>query len=285
MKPRPILRAGAPERDNRHNFSKGFARGELHSGERPGRRRTDRNFRDVAFVAERPRRRRERHHARGAAAARRRYLALAVPRGTRRRRRRPGRIRHGARRRLNQRERRVRNQPAFGALDRCDAHVPRHRNGERVRRAASARSRIMTRAAAGNASALAAGLVFGLGLAISQMVNPRKVLDFLDVAGNWDPSLALVLGGAVGVAMLALRFVLKRKQPLFESEFHLPRTTKVDRRLLAGSAIFGISWGIGGYCPGPGIAALSAASVEALVFVAGMALGSFLYQRFAAPRG
>jgi uncharacterized membrane protein YedE/YeeE len=143
----------------------------------------------------------------------------------------------------------------------------------------------VTRAAARNASALAAGLLFGLGLAISPMVNPKKVLDFLDVAGNWDPSLALVLGGAVGVAMLAFRFVLKRKQPLFESEFHLPRTTKVDRRLLAGSAIFGIGWGIGGYCPGPGIAALSAASVEALVFVAGMALGSFLYQRFAAPRG
>jgi len=143
----------------------------------------------------------------------------------------------------------------------------------------------MTLSAARNASALAAGLLFGLGLAISQMVNPKKVLDFLDVAGNWDPSLALVLGGAVGVSMLAFRWVTKRRQPMFESEFHLPKMTRVDRRLLAGSAIFGIGWGIGGYCPGPGIAALSAASVEALVFVAGMALGSFLYRRFAAPRG
>ena len=143
----------------------------------------------------------------------------------------------------------------------------------------------MTRAAAKNASALAAGLLFGVGLAISQMVNPRKVLDFLDVTGNWDPSLALVMAGAVGVAMLAFRFVLKRKQPLFDSEFHLPRLTKLDRRLLVGSGIFGLGWGIGGYCPGPGIAALSAGSLEALVFVAGMALGSLLYRRLAAPRG
>jgi len=116
-------------------------------------------------------------------------------------------------------------------------------------------------------------------------VNPRKVLDFLDVTGNWDPSLALVMAGAVGVTMLAFRFVLKRKQPLFDGEFHLPRLTKLDRRLLVGSGVFGIGWGIGGYCPGPGIAALSAGSVEALVFVAGMALGSVLYRRFAAPRG
>jgi uncharacterized membrane protein YedE/YeeE len=142
----------------------------------------------------------------------------------------------------------------------------------------------VTRVAAKNASALAAGLLFGLGLAISQMVNPRKVLDFLDVAGNWDPSLALVMAGAVGVTMLAFRFVLKRKQPLFDGEFHLSRLTRVDRPLLVGSAIFGLGWGLGGYCPGPGIAALSTGSVEALVFVAGMALGSFLYRRLAAPR-
>lgn len=142
----------------------------------------------------------------------------------------------------------------------------------------------MTRVAAKNASALAAGLLFGLGLAISQMVNPRKVLDFLDVAGNWDPSLALVMAGAVGVTMLAFRFVLKRKQPLFDGEFHLSRLTRVDRPLIVGSAIFGLGWGLGGYCPGPGIAALSTGSVEALVFVAGMALGSFLYRRLGAPR-
>jgi uncharacterized membrane protein YedE/YeeE len=142
----------------------------------------------------------------------------------------------------------------------------------------------VTRVAAKNASALAAGLLFGLGLAISQMVNPRKVLDFLDVAGNWDPSLALVMAGAVGVTMLAFRFVLKRKQPLFDGEFHLSRLTRVDRPLIVGSAIFGLGWGLGGYCPGPGIAALSTGSVEALVFVAGMALGSFLYRRLGAPR-
>jgi len=142
----------------------------------------------------------------------------------------------------------------------------------------------VTPAAGRNAGALAAGLLFGTGLAISQMVNPRKILDFLDVTGDWDPSLALVMAGAVGVAMLAFRFVLKRGQPLFDGEFHLSRLTKVDLRLLVGSAIFGLGWGIGGYCPGPGIAALSTGSVEALVFVAGMALGSFLYRRLAAPR-
>ena len=142
----------------------------------------------------------------------------------------------------------------------------------------------MTRSPARNASALLAGLIFGLGLAISQMVSPRKVLDFLDVSGNWDPSLLFVMAGAVGVAMLASRFVLERGQPLFESEFHLPQLTKVDRRLLVGSAIFGAGWGIGGYCPGPGIAALSAGSVDALVFVAGMVLGSLLYRLIAAPQ-
>lgn len=143
----------------------------------------------------------------------------------------------------------------------------------------------MTHAAARNASALLAGLTFGLGLAISQMVNPKKVLDFLDVTGNWDPSLLLVMGGAVGVAMLAFHLVLRREQPLFESEFHLPRMTKVDRRVLIGSAVFGLGWGIGGYCPGPGIAALSAGSADALVFVTGMVLGSLLYRYLARPRG
>jgi uncharacterized protein len=143
----------------------------------------------------------------------------------------------------------------------------------------------VTRAAARNASALAAGVLFGLGLAISQMVNPGKVLGFLDIAGDWDPSLAFVMAGAVGVAMLAFRFVLKRKQPILDSEFHLSRMTKVDRRVLVGSGVFGLGWGVGGYCPGPGFAALSTGSVEAIVFVAGMALGSFLYQRLAGPRG
>jgi len=143
----------------------------------------------------------------------------------------------------------------------------------------------VTHAPARNASALLTGFIFGLGLAISQMVNPKKVLDFLDVTGNWDPSLALVMAAAVGVAMLAFRFVLKRRQPLFESEFHLPRVTKVDRSVLIGSAVFGLGWGIGGYCPGPGIAALSAGSVDALVFVAGMVLGSLVYRRFGAPSG
>jgi uncharacterized membrane protein YedE/YeeE len=142
----------------------------------------------------------------------------------------------------------------------------------------------MSGAAIRNAAALFAGLFFGLGLAISQMVNPKKVLDFLDVSGHWDPSLLLVLGGAVAVTIIAFRFVLKRKGPLIDTKFHLPTATHIDRRLLVGSAIFGIGWGLAGYCPGPGIAALSSASIEALVFVAGMAAGSLIYLRLAVPR-
>ncbi len=97
---------------------------------------------------------------------------------------------------------------------------------------------------------------------------------FLDVTGNWDPSLALVMGGALAVTLIAFRLVLKRPRPLFEGEFHLPRLTRVDRRLLAGAAIFGVGWGLAGYCPGPGLAALSQLTLEAAAFVAAMIAGS-----------
>ena len=131
----------------------------------------------------------------------------------------------------------------------------------------------------GDGLAVVVGIMVGSGI----FRTPGTVAALLGRPGL--TFVARALGGAVGVAMLAFRFVLKRKQPIFDGEFHLPRATKVDRRLLVGSGVFGVGWGTGGYCPGPGIAALSAASVEALVFVAGLAFGSFLYQRFAAPRG
>ena len=107
-----------------------------------------------------------------------------------------------------------------------------------------------------NLLALIAGLLFGLGLCVSEMASPAKVLNFLDVAGNWDPSLLLVMGGALAVTMLAFRLVLKRKEPLFSTEFKLPDSSTVDKRLLLGATLFGVGWGLIGYCPGPVITAL-----------------------------
>ena len=107
-------------------------------------------------------------------------------------------------------------------------------------------------------SVLVTGLIFGLGLAVSGMTHASKVLGFLDVTGNWDPSLLLVLAGAVAVTVVAFRFILHRRAPVLEDKFKLPTARRVDARLVVGAAIFGIGWGISGYCPGPGIALLAA---------------------------
>jgi uncharacterized membrane protein YedE/YeeE len=128
---------------------------------------------------------------------------------------------------------------------------------------------------------LVAGLLFGLGLAVSGMTHASKVLGFLDVAGDWDPSLLFVLGGAVGVTVLTFRFILRRKAPLFADRFHLSSVRDIDRPLVAGSVIFGIGWGISGYCPGPAIALLAAPNWEAWVFIPSMLLGSMLQKRLA----
>ena len=116
--------------------------------------------------------------------------------------------------------------------------------------------------------ALGAGILFGVGLWLSGMANPRKVLDFLDITGNWDPSLLLVMGGAVAVTAVFFRPILKRKPVDFRQSIDLP--------LVAGAAIFGIGWGIGGYCPGPAITALSNLTLEPVVFVAAMIAGGLL---------
>jgi uncharacterized membrane protein YedE/YeeE len=126
-------------------------------------------------------------------------------------------------------------------------------------------------------SAFGAGLLFGIGLWLSGMANPRKVLDFLDVTGNWDPSLLLVMGGAVAVTFFAFPPILKIKKLVFPKE--------IDLRLVAGAAIFGIGWGIGGYCPGPALTALSNVSVEPLVFVAAMVAGGLLATIWPSPAG
>jgi uncharacterized membrane protein YedE/YeeE len=120
---------------------------------------------------------------------------------------------------------------------------------------------------------LAAGLIFGLGLVISGMANPAKVLNFLDVAGNWDPSLAFVMLGAIAVTATGFRFVLRRPKPLLEQSFHLPGQSSIDRPLVIGSAIFGLGWGLFGFCPGPAITSLGLAATGTLVFVPMMLIG------------
>lgn len=121
-----------------------------------------------------------------------------------------------------------------------------------------------------------AGLLFGAGLAVSGMTNPNKVLNFLDVAHRWDPSLALVMVGAIAVSALGFALARRRSRPLFEDRFVLPAQTRLEPSLIAGSALFGIGWGLGGYCPGPAIASLSDPSLGLLGFLAAMLGGFFL---------
>lgn len=129
------------------------------------------------------------------------------------------------------------------------------------------------------AAALLAGFIFGLGLAISQMIDPNKVLGFLDIFGNWDPSLLLVLGGAVGTTTLAYRLILARGQPLLDQDFYLPKKTAIDPPLIAGAALFGIGWGLIGYCPGPAVASLGLGTFAPLIVVNAMLAGMLIQHR------
>jgi hypothetical protein len=124
-------------------------------------------------------------------------------------------------------------------------------------------------------TALGAGVLFGLGLAISGMVNPAKVIGFLDVAGDWDPTLATVMVGALAVALPAYRAILKRPGPVLAGSFSLSTGTDLDSRLLGGAVIFGIGWGLAGLCPGPALSALATGSVPVLIFVLAMFGGAF----------
>jgi uncharacterized membrane protein YedE/YeeE len=138
----------------------------------------------------------------------------------------------------------------------------------------------------------AAGLVFGLGLVVAGMSNPAKVLNFLDLAaiptGGWDPSLAFVLVGAIAVTAVGFRLVLRRSQPILGGSFHLPSATDIDARIVAGPAIFGVGWGLVGFCPGPAFTALAFGGSTALLFVAtmmiGMGVARWLASRPATPR-
>ena len=118
-----------------------------------------------------------------------------------------------------------------------------------------------------------AGIVFGLGLGISQMVNPQKVLGFLDIAGDWDPSLAFVMGGAVVVGFLSFRLVLRRPAPVLAESFMLPARTDLDPRLRFGAGTFGVGWGLAGFCPGPAIGSFAYVSEQTLLFVGAMIVG------------
>lgn len=129
-------------------------------------------------------------------------------------------------------------------------------------------------------ASLLAGLVFGLGLIVSGMANPAKVLGFLDLAGAWDPSLGLVMGGAVAVGAVAFFVARKRVVSLLGSPMRLPTSRDIDRRLVGGSLLFGIGWGVAGFCPGPGLVALGMGEVKALVFVAAMLAGMVIWELF-----
>ena len=126
-------------------------------------------------------------------------------------------------------------------------------------------------------AALACGIIFGLGLAISGMINPAKVIGFLDVAGSWDPTLAFVMGGALLVAVPAYRVILGRRRPVLVEDFSLPTKARLDGPLIWGSALFGVGWGLVGFCPGPAVAAVVTGLPAVLGFVSAMLAGMVLH--------
>jgi uncharacterized protein len=132
-----------------------------------------------------------------------------------------------------------------------------------------------------NAAVFGTGALFAVGLALSGMTKPSKITGFLDIAGHWDASLAFVMMGAIAVHFAAYRVIRRRPAPLFDTKFHLPTRKDIDPRLVLGSALFGVGWALGGFCPGPGLVAAGGGSLHALVFLVGMTLG-MLAEHFAA---
>lgn len=127
-------------------------------------------------------------------------------------------------------------------------------------------------------SALLAGLIFGGGLIISQMVNPDKVISFLDIFGNWDPSLALVMGAALIVTAVGYRLVWRRSKPLAADQFQIPTNKTIDKKLAMGAILFGIGWGLVGLCPGPAIAALLFGGSPIIIFLGAMVVGMVIFE-------
>lgn len=126
--------------------------------------------------------------------------------------------------------------------------------------------------------ALAAGALFSVGLALAGMTQPAKVVAFLDVAGSWDPSLALVMIGAIAIYAVAHRLAQRRSKPLLSARFELPTRRDIDPKLVLGAALFGVGWGLSGYCPGPALTSLATGALTPLLFVAAMATGMLLFE-------
>jgi uncharacterized membrane protein YedE/YeeE len=129
-------------------------------------------------------------------------------------------------------------------------------------------------------AALISGFTFGLGLCVSEMVNPARVVGFLDVFGQWDATLAFVMGGALAITGIAFPLVMRRARPVLVEHFYLPTKKSLDIPLLAGSVLFGIGWGLAGLCPGPAIAALASLSPSVFTFVTAMVAGQWIVSRF-----
>ena len=130
-----------------------------------------------------------------------------------------------------------------------------------------------------NLVALVTGILFGFGLALSEMINPERVLNFLDLLGQWDPTLAFVMGGAIPVSAIGYLLIRNRDVPLFDEQFRVPDKQEIDTKLIVGAVVFGAGWGIAGYCPGPAVAMLSLQWQEPLVFLGFLALGSFVCRK------
>lgn len=128
-------------------------------------------------------------------------------------------------------------------------------------------------------TALVSGTVFGFGLSLSGMLNPARVQGFLDLFGTWDPSLAFVLGGAVAVAFIGVQAMKRMRHPVFDDRFHVPTNQRIDAPLVVGSALFGLGWGLGGFCPGPAVASLSTGLPQVGLFVIAMLAGMALHDR------
>jgi uncharacterized protein len=129
-----------------------------------------------------------------------------------------------------------------------------------------------------NAIALVSGLLFGLGLGLSQMIDRDRILGFLDVSGVWEPTLMFVLAGAVAVTVVAFRFILRQPHPIWANQFHLPTKKDIDIPLVVGAAIFGVGWGISGYCPGPGMTAIVVGFWNPVLFIFAFIVGSLTYK-------
>lgn len=126
--------------------------------------------------------------------------------------------------------------------------------------------------------ALVVGLLFGLGLIVSGMTDPSKVQNFLDLAGSWDPSLALVMGGAILVGLVAFRLAANRSRAILDGPMRWPTTARIDRRLVLGGLAFGVGWGLAGYCPGPALASLATGTVKPLIFTGALLAGMAIFE-------